>query len=703
MKATALTVYDNTTSAHFTSWAFGSGQWPTPTVYGFSSFIYNAGFIQQGNTSTFTPSGGERSNIIGDGQLVWQNITFNVTSTQSNASTATYGFGGLSGGALRAGMYIASIAGTTNDGTGFQITIPTQIVVIESVTYTTSTSGTFTTAFLGGTFSFQAETGTGQINATVTTFFLTGTQTLQANNASVGSIANAAYGNTATGQTTFKGYWLTGTSYVVGDVVIQVASGTGTSAVIGVWACILATSSTTPPTTNVANASWTQYPYELWETGDSALPAFVQENTQSQSVVFNPLPYNSLNVAGNTLVVFGRFTGGSGTPTISDTNGNTWINLFDVTNGSDINMVWVAYGAKSSTTTNYVTVAQPTQASVQMLIAEYSGVTSVSPQLDQSAEATGTSTAANSGNVTTLVANDLLLGFVSNSTTNGLTITPGASFTTRATVNGNTYLEDRVVTTTGTYNASATLSSSVPWFCAVVALKGTQLPAYYFKFEYGNQSTSVPSFAFQIGTAITTTGALNSSGLRGFREIITLDVTTASGASTFETDFYADATPGLAGGKFAMLGWRTATATSAQIYLGWERSKDNFGVDTGLYMTYLWSSALASSWKQSSVFATGSTNFGTRTTVNALSIFMGNNASLQVGNNIPVAPVFPSVGYFGNPITIFLGLAIQDTNEGVAFVTTVYGASHTYIMTKVASGASDFSSTNDSGLAMRWE
>src|SRR5271156_2481612 len=102
MKATALMVYDNTTTAHFTSWAFGSGQWPTPTVYGLSSFIYNAGFLQTGNSSTFAGTL-ERGNIIGDGQLIWQNITFNVTSTQSGGTTATYGFSGLSGGALRVG------------------------------------------------------------------------------------------------------------------------------------------------------------------------------------------------------------------------------------------------------------------------------------------------------------------------------------------------------------------------------------------------------------------------------------------------------------------------------------------------------------------------------------------------------------------------------------------------------------------------
>jgi len=705
MKATALMVADNSTQAHFSSWAFGSGQWPTPTTYGFSSFLYNSGFLQTGNSSTFAGTL-ESGNIIGDGQLVWQNITFNVVTTQLTGTSAIYGFSGLSGGAIRVGMYIASVSGTTNGGggtfgAGFNIAIPTEIVVITSDTYTTSTSGSFTATYpSSGSISSAAESGTGQISSSVTTFFLTSTQTLPANNASVGSTSSAAYGNASTGATTFKGYWQAGTTYSLGDVTIHVSTGTGTSAVIGVFTSLVnSNTGNTPPTTNAPTADWAVYNYELWETNDSALPAYVQSNQLVASVTFNPLPYLAPNTAGNTLVAFGRFTGGSGTPTIKDTNNNTWIELFSVTNGSDLDVVWVSYEAAGTTTTNYVTVVQPTQNTLQLAIGEYSGVTSISP-LGQSTSATGTSTSASSGNVTTLVANELILGFISNSTTNGLTITPTNSFTARQTVNGNLVIMDKTVTTTGTYAATATLSSSVAWFAAIVTLKGTQLPTVYFKFEYGNISTNTPSIGFQMGTAITTTGALASSGLRTFREIIGYTSATASGATTYETDFYADGTPGLTGGKFAMIGWRTGT--NQQWFLGWERSKNNFGVDTGLYMAYVIGLNPNTAWRQSALFLTGGTNFGVRTTSNAMSIYMGNNTSLQTGSGIAVAPVFPSVGYFGNPLSIIVGLANQDTSEGSVFTTLVYSANHNYLMTK-ASWATYFASSADSGFAMRWE
>jgi hypothetical protein len=670
-------VYDNTSLANFKQWSWGQGSWPSPTAFGISSFLAAAGLIQTGDT----------------GQVVWNTITANIVSTQATGAVATYGFSGLSGGALRAGQYLSAVVGTTNNAGNFNLAIPTQVVVIASISYTSSTTGSFTTTWAGGTQGFQAEAGT--LTIVGTSFFLTAAESLVANNSAVGSTASAAY------QTLFRGYWNGGTTYAIGDVVIFVTNGaTGAAAAVNTFVSLTnGNLNNSPPTTNANSANWAKYNYELWQTGDSALPAFVQQNTQSQSVIFNPLAYSAPNVAGNTLIAFGRFNGGSGAPTISDTNHNTWVQLISITNGSDTNVIWVAYNAVAGS--NNVTVAQPTQSALQMIIAEYAGVTIVTP-LDQSTSGTATSTSPSSGNVTTAVANDLLLGFVSNSTTNGLTITPGASFTARATVNGNTYLEDRVVTATGTYSASATLSASVPWFAAVVALKGTQLPPFYLKFEYGNASTSCPQIGFQIGTATTGTGALNTSGLRSFREIQNMTTTTASGASQFESDFYADSTPGLAGGKCGMMLWRTAAAGTAQIFLGWERSKDNFGIDTGLYMTYLLSNSSTGVWRQSSVFATGGINFGTRTTVNAMTISMGNAVSLQVGNNLPVAPVFPSVGYFGNPLTIFLGLANQDTNEGVAFAATVYGASHTYLMTKIANAASSFSG-GGSGLAMRWE
>jgi hypothetical protein len=701
MKATALMVADNSTQAHFSSWAFGSGQWPTPTTYGFSSFIYNAGFLQTGNSSTFAGTT-ERGNVIGDGQLVWQSVTFNVTSTQSSGTTATYGFSGLSGGAIRVGMYIAAVSGTTNDSGNFNIAIPTQVVVIESVTYTTSTSGSFTTYSTLGTQALQAETGTGQISATVSTYFLTSTQTLPANNASVGSTSSAAYGNTSTGQTTFKGYWQAGTSYSIGDVVTQVTNGsTGTSAVIGVFTSLVnSNTGNNPPTTNAPTADWAVYNYEIWETNDSALPAYVQSNQLVASVTFNPLAYNAPNTAGNTLVVFGRFTGGSGTPTIKDTNSNTWVQLFSNTNGSDLNVIWVAYSAVGTTTTNYVTVVQPTQNTLQLAIAEYSGVTSISPQLDQSTSAIGTSTSASSGNVTTLQANELILGFIDNATSSGLTVTPTNSFTARQTVNGNLVIMDKTVTTAGAYAATATISSSVAWFAAIATLKGTQLPAVYFKFEYGNISTNTPALGFAMGTAITSTGALSSSGLRTFREILGYSSATASGATTYETDFYADGTAGLTGGKFAMIGWRTGTNQSW--FLGWERSKNNFGVDTGLYMSYVIGLNPNSAWRQSALFLTGGTNFAVRTTTNAMSIYMGNSVSLQTGSAIPVAPVFPAVGYFGNPMTVIVGLSNQDTSEGSVFTTVVYNANHNYMMTK-QSWATYFASTAESGIAMRWE
>src|SRR5271163_621983 len=277
MKAAALMVYDNTTLAHFVQWGWGQGSWPTPTAYGFSSFLYAAGFIQTADT----------------GQIVWNTITATISSTQATGSVATYGFTGLSGGPLRAGQYISAVTGTTNDAGGFNIAIPTQVVVIASVTYTSTTTGTFTTTWAGGTQTLQSEAGT--LTLVATTFFQTSAQTLQTNNSGIGNTSNAAY------QTLFRGYWSGATTYAIGDVVIFVTNSpsTGASAAVNTFVSLTAGNlNNSPPTTNVQNTNWQQYNYELWETADSALPSFVQQNTESQSVVFNPLAYNSPNVLG---------------------------------------------------------------------------------------------------------------------------------------------------------------------------------------------------------------------------------------------------------------------------------------------------------------------------------------------------------------------------------------------------------------------
>src|SRR5206468_7897603 len=115
-----------------------------------------------------------------------------------------------------------------------------------------------------------------------------------------------------------------------------------------------------------------------------------------------------------------------------------------------------------------VTFNQPAQ-SPDIRIAEYRGVDGSTP-VEVTAAAQGSSTSSDSGAVTTLTPNDLLVA--GNMTLVGVTTGPGASFTNRViTSPDGDILEDRVVTSTGSYNATAPLGASGPWIMQMVAFR----------------------------------------------------------------------------------------------------------------------------------------------------------------------------------------------------------------------------------------
>jgi hypothetical protein len=101
-------------------------------------------------------------------------------------------------------------------------------------------------------------------------------------------------------------------------------------------------------------------------------------------------------------------------------------------------------------------------------ILEYSGIDVTSP-LDVTAASSGSSTSSSSGAVTTLNANDLIIGanLVQTGTTGA-----GAGFTTRMITNPDSDIaEDGIVTATGSYTATAPVSPSAQWIMQLVAFK----------------------------------------------------------------------------------------------------------------------------------------------------------------------------------------------------------------------------------------
>jgi len=179
--------------------------------------------------------------------------------------------------------------------------------------------------------------------------------------------------------------------------------------------------------------------------------------------------FSAAQTAGNlNVVVVGWNDITSNVISVTDSSGNVYQAAAPVARGGSISQA--IYFARSITANanNTVTVTFNTAASyVDLRILEYGGIDTVNP-LDQTASAVGSSSTADSGNVTTTAANELVFG--AGTTTGGFS-GAGSGFTTRVITNPDADIaEDRIVSATGTYAATATQSGT--WVMQVVTFRG---------------------------------------------------------------------------------------------------------------------------------------------------------------------------------------------------------------------------------------
>jgi hypothetical protein len=175
--------------------------------------------------------------------------------------------------------------------------------------------------------------------------------------------------------------------------------------------------------------------------------------------------------AGSLLVArFGRST--NSTPTVTDTQGNTWAiarSHYDA--GNDYRLdEW--YALAGSTDACSVTVTA-TGGAGERTIMEYAGPYAASP-LDNVNSAIGTSSAPSSGNITPTVDGCLISGYIGADPAQ-TNFTPGTGFTADDEQNGatnvDTLCESLVQGTAAAQDADGTLSGSFLWLALVVAYK----------------------------------------------------------------------------------------------------------------------------------------------------------------------------------------------------------------------------------------
>ena len=206
----------------------------------------------------------------------------------------------------------------------------------------------------------------------------------------------------------------------------------------------------------------------------AAAVAYVQSAAQvpasTNSVTVNLAA--AQNAGDLNVVVLGWTDTTSSVSSIVDTSGNSYAVAGSPIVGTNATQV-VFYApniAAAAAGANTVTVTFGNAVTPDVRVLEYSGLSTSAP-LDVTIGSNGSGTTLSSGLVTTLNANDLLVGAAF---TAGSYAAAGAGYTARIVTSLNTDLvEDTVVTAAGSYSATSTQTSSGWWLMQLVAFSAS--------------------------------------------------------------------------------------------------------------------------------------------------------------------------------------------------------------------------------------
>ena len=217
-------------------------------------------------------------------------------------------------------------------------------------------------------------------------------------------------------------------------------------------------------TINGANQTGVNFSAQAVVTGSIQL---IQSNVNGNEATASTIStsFSANNTAGNFVLVSGTIARPSGTLSISDTLGNTYVPVtvpITDANQSVTSYLWYVPSCKGGA--NTVTLTPAVAGALEIHVSEWSGVSSTYP-LDVFASATGTGTNASSGAATTTANGELIYGytFLLN------TATAGAGFTGITLVNGDLD-EYQIQAAAGSVAATYTQTSGT-WFARVATFR----------------------------------------------------------------------------------------------------------------------------------------------------------------------------------------------------------------------------------------
>lgn len=198
----------------------------------------------------------------------------------------------------------------------------------------------------------------------------------------------------------------------------------------------------------------------------------------------------------------------------------------------------------------------------------------------------------------------------------------------------------------------------------------------YVKIKYGTSSGSPAGPRIQVQLSTATDGSGNPTGLTSSNfELGTSSMTGGGSVVTYDCYFSGDTD------RIGVLMWRSYSAPAPMGFVI-ERTKNTDGTNSsdGVTIVPVAASGSGSTLSQVTiVFGVATAIQNSSRSFTALTDF--NNASGAFNNNIPITPVFPTYGKYGNPMTEIALVHNQDVSEGCQFTSTLYGATRTYIAT----------------------
>lgn len=196
---------------------------------------------------------------------------------------------------------------------------------------------------------------------------------------------------------------------------------------------------------------------------------------------------------------------------------------------------------------------------------------------------------------------------------------------------------------------------------------------FFLKVEYGSSSAGTKGARFRMSIGTATNG---SGTLTGFvSTVFEPGISNAGGQGTalvFETDISGDTD------RLGIILWRTLGGHNPMFAI--ERTKNTDGTNNAEGVTIVATqntSGVVNGGQQTIMFGVGVAPLPASRSYMAMSL--GQNASGGFNNNIPICPIFPYYGKFGNPMTAIAMAQAADIAAGALVTTTLYGASRTYL------------------------